>query len=589
MSRITDKMIDQSYSDLKSVCGGVRNDYFSLLYLEQELNVPHDKAMNQVAFGGNDYGVDGFHFDLKRHNLYIFQFKYSNAYTQFKPSLQRLIEAGMERIFIAPNKDDKKNQILLQLRSCMVENRAIIDQVCFRFIFTGDPEEAERSQVLDKLREDLENKKYLIDSFFGARQVTFVVEFRSAAGKVGPVIDQRKTRVYKLPTAELLSKSGPNGEAMYVGFVRLVDLYEMYQDLGRRFFERNIRDGLGDSEAVNRAISRALKQIVIDNKESPDIFAFNHNGITLFAEKIEHVDGYWHITAPRLLNGVQTITSFRDFREKNKDNKSLDERSLCALSVLCKVITRASQEFVTAVTINNNRQNPIEPWNLHANDLIQLELHDKLRDDVEIYYERQESAFHNLSPDELAEEGITEEGKAVQLVKLAQTFLVSDGNIAALSNMRRVFEDENAYNQVFNRSRLKADSRLIILCYKAQFRLRRLLREIEEKGPNKYWFIYRARNLFWALLCQGMLNDARIDVLAEEYGKDMSMKAQHTDYLAELASTRCRPMIALLIKDKIYADKVAEENFSFLRTNVAFKKCMDIAYKRWRWVEKQLK
>src|SRR2546425_8185002 len=40
------------------------------------------------------------------------------------------------------------------------------------------PVEAERSQVLDKLREDLENKKYLIDQRFG-RPVTMVIEFRS--------------------------------------------------------------------------------------------------------------------------------------------------------------------------------------------------------------------------------------------------------------------------------------------------------------------------------------------------------------------------------------------------------------------------
>jgi len=79
--------------------------------------------------------------------------------------LQRLIENGIDRIFLSPNKDDAKNQLLLQLRACLIENRAMIDQVCFRFVFTGDAAEAERSKVLDKLREDLENKKYLVDQF----------------------------------------------------------------------------------------------------------------------------------------------------------------------------------------------------------------------------------------------------------------------------------------------------------------------------------------------------------------------------------------------------------------------------------------
>ena len=67
---ITDRKFDQAFSDLRSNCGGVREDYFGLLYLEEEHSVPREKALNQVAFGGNDYGVDGFHFDEPRRNLY---------------------------------------------------------------------------------------------------------------------------------------------------------------------------------------------------------------------------------------------------------------------------------------------------------------------------------------------------------------------------------------------------------------------------------------------------------------------------------------------------------------------------------------
>jgi hypothetical protein len=389
----------------------------------------------------------------------------------------------------------------------------------------------------------------------------------------------------------MLSRDGPDGECMHVAFAKLVDLEQMYRDMGKRFFERNIRFGLGSSEAVNRALSRTFKNIVLDDKEHPAVFAFNHNGITLFAEKIEQLDGCCHITAPRLLNGAQTITTFQEFLEKNKDNKRLEERrhALDDLHVLCKFITHAEPPFVTSVTINNNRQNPVEPWNLRANDKIQLEIQDRLRDELGIYYERQKNAFENLSEEEMEEEQITEEGKAIELVKLAQTFLVSDGNIAAISNMRRVFEDDGAYDQVFNPSRLKANPQSIVLCYKIQFRLRRLLREIEEKGPNKYWFIYRARTLFWALLCQGVLNDPDIGSIGEDYGGDMSMKAQYTDYLATLASTRCRAMLATVMKDPAYAEKVAEQNFSFLRTNAAYSRCMDFAHKKWKWVEKRLR
>jgi hypothetical protein len=45
--------------------------------------------------------------------------------------------------------------------------------------------------------------------------------------------------------------------------------------------------------------------------------------------------------------------------------------------------------------------------------MIQLDLQDKLRDDLQIYYERQENAFDQLSTEDLEEYGIREESRAV--------------------------------------------------------------------------------------------------------------------------------------------------------------------------------
>jgi len=587
---INDRRIDQAFSDLRSVCGGVREDYFGLLYLEQEHSLLRERAVNQVAFGGHEYGLDGFYFDERRKNLYLFQFKYSDSHSQFKGSLQRLIDDGIERIFVAPNKDDAKNQILLQLRSCLIDNRAIIDQICFRFVFTGDPEEAERSKVLDKLREELENKKYLVDQFFGDRKVGFVVEFRSSSGRVGLAREPRQTTTFDVPLTDRVVVDGPDGQNMHVGFLRLADLNRMHADLGPRFFDSNIRYGLGEGEAVNRAISNALKQIILDRSESPSVFAFNHNGITLFAEKVEILDGICRLRAPRLLNGAQTVTTLAGFLKKNKDNPKLAEGKgeYESIRVLCKVITRADQQFVTRVTVNNNRQNPVEPWNLRANDIIQLELQDKLRSDLQIYYERKENAFDQLSTEDLADYGIREESKAIQMLKLTQTFLLTDGNISRVSEMRRVFEDDRVYDQVFRQSRLRADSRQILLCYKVQFRLRKLASEIEQKGQNKYAFIHRSRYLLWALICQGLLNHTNLETLLDQFGTSMTIPADYTEVLSHIATARVRLLLSALMEHPDYRDKAAEGNLSFLRTDHAFDNCMEIAHKKWYWVHKKL-
>jgi hypothetical protein len=587
---INDRLIDQAHSDLRNTCGGVREDYFGLLYLEQEHKVPRGKAVNQIAFGGNDYGFDGFHFDEQRRNLYLFQFKYSDSHSQFKGSLQRLIEDGADRIFRSPNKDDSKNQVLLQLRSCLIENRAMIDQICFRFVFTGDPEEAERSKVLDKLREDLENKKYLVDLFFGSRNVGFVVDFRSSSGRVGVVRDPRQTTAFDVPLTDLVVVDGPSGQKMHIGFIRLVDLHRIHRELGQRFFDSNIRYGLGEGEAVNRAISTTLRQIVLEGTESPGAFVFNHNGITMYAEHVEMLDGMCRLRAPRLLNGAQTVTTVASFREKNKDDPKLEAGKVAfeSIRVLCKIITDADQKFVTRVTINNNRQNPVEPWNLHANDLIQLELQDKFRLDLKLYYERQENAFDQLGPEDLEEYGIKEDARAIQMLKLTQTFLLTDGLVSKLSDMRRVFEEDRLYEQVFRAKRLKADSRHIVLCYKIQFNLRKFSQEIEQKGQNKYSFIHRSRNLLWALLCQGLLNHDELEMLADTHGSTMSISVDFKEVISWLATARVRMLLSELMQDPDYQAKVQEGNLSFLRSDRAFEKCMEIAYKKWHWVHKRL-
>src|SRR5262249_44246609 len=148
-----------------------------------------------------------------------------------------------------------------------------------------------------------------------------------------------------------------------------------------------------------------------------------------------------------------------------------------------------------------------KPWNLHANDMIQLELQEKFRDDLNLFYERAENSFDNLSDEDLEELGVVP-GKAVELYKLGRTFAVVDGDLDKLNRYQEVFEDDRLYCQVFSDARKKADSRKIILCYKAERRLNQFMRDILDMGQNKYEFVRRGRNLLWALLCQGILNDS---------------------------------------------------------------------------------
>lgn len=589
ISKINDQAIDQLCAEHKANYGGVRNDYFAPLFLVREHEIEIDQALLQTTFGGKDYGFDAFHLDKKNWNLYLYQFKWTDDASAFKESYLRMLDVGMNRLFEGSFQDSKQNQAILQIKSLLFENKKAVDNVFIRFVFKGEPVAADNSTALSKLQEDLEAKKYLVDKFFG-RQVNLVIDYRSVRGHIGGRSVSTKTHVYEIGLGALVQKLGPAGECINISSVRLFQLNSMLEEMGQRFFDRNIRSGLTGDEAPNRAIGKSLRDIVLEEKVAPEVFFFYHNGVTLYAQNLEHLDGSWRITEPRVLNGAQTITTFNSFMKKYHDHPKLktNRARLEDIEVLCRIVTNASDDFVISVTVNNNRQNPVRPWALRANDLIQLELADKFRDDLGIYYERQENAFHNLTDDELEQMDIVQQ-KAIELRRLATTLLIADGEIDRASRLPYVFEDDKQYAHVFSKTRLTADTRKIVLCYKVQYRIQKLIEEIVSKGYKKYFFARRARNLIWALVVQGMLNDDDIDDYAEDYGRSMSIEAGFTEWLRGLAGNKVKLLLGNLIEDRSYEQKIADERYDFLRTKAAFEHCMQSAYKKWKWVKQPLK
>jgi hypothetical protein len=456
-------------------------------------------------------------------------------------------------------------------------------------VFKGDPKDAENSSVLSKLQEDLESKKYLIDNFFG-REVNLVIDYRSSRGHIGGVAVQTKTHSYLIYFGDETLKKGPGGELMHMGSVKLHELNSMFEEMRQRLLDRNIRSGLTGDESPNRAITRSLRDIVLDEKADPAVFFFNHNGITMFAQKLEREDGRYKITEPRILNGAQTITSFNKFLGKFSDHPRLktNRDRLEQIEVPCRIITDATDEFVISVTVNNNRQNPVKPWALRANDMIQLQLADKFQQDLKIYYGRQENAFHNLTDEDLERMEI-EQQKEIELRRLASTFLISDGEVDKASRLPEIFDDDKAYSAVFGKFRLNADSRRILLCYKVQFKLRRLTDEIESRGYRKYWFARRARNLTWALICQGMLNDPGVEDYADKYGTYMSVEVGFMEWIREIAVNKVRLLLSDLVAVDPYRQRMQEERYDFLRTRAAYDVCMDRAHKKWKWVSQKLR
>ena len=229
LTKITEKEINNVYKEYSRQYEGRKEDYFGLLYLSKKFNLSPEDAASYVAFGGNDYGIDAFYFDEEKRNLYLYQFKWSVDHMLFKDSFQRLIKDGLERVFGNTYQDQSQNQVLIKLRSCLVENRDVINKVFIHFIFDGEIEKAEQSKVLDSLREDLESKTHLINGYFG-KEVGFIFQYISNQRAVGELVQKKVTHTYQIECENPLRLQTHENE-LIITFIPLSKLLEMHNDL----------------------------------------------------------------------------------------------------------------------------------------------------------------------------------------------------------------------------------------------------------------------------------------------------------------------------------------------------------------------
>jgi hypothetical protein len=556
------------------------------MYLTSKFHCTVPALAPRIAFGGNDYGLDAYYIDSEAKNLYLYQFKWSENHNLFKDSLDRLAKDGMNRIFGNPMADPTANELLNMLRAELHEYRSAIKHVLVHFVFKGDVDAAENSEGLRSRKETLENKAHLIHSYFGDTDIDLSVEFisdRRRPPKPKPV------ETYKITYTQPVSvKTEDEQKLMYVGFLPLMDLVRIYKGLGQRFLDRNIRFGLSFDNTPNIKIRETLADIVLKQKTKPDVFAFNHNGVTLAAEQITFEDGHAIIKVPRLLNGAQTVTSVDKFLTDNDGNPAIEENAatLEAIKVLAKIVVDdPSSVFVTNVTICNNRQNPVEPWNLRANDSIQCDLHDKFREEAGVFYSRQENAFRNYSFEDLEEMGV-ETSRDIRIRPLAQTFLAVQGEITRMSKLPDVFENQKWYEDTFRESYLQADARKVVVAYKIHLMLRDPVQRLVERSSQKLaTAISKARNLVWALLIQAILNDPKLSQVLEDFGT-LRKAAAFREYLRGLASSRLFPILKDVLSRPEYKDRLEQERYDFLRSKEVFNQCKDVAADKFGWLKK---
>jgi AIPR protein len=378
---------------------------------------------------------------------------------------------------------------------------------------------------------------------------------------------------------------------MHAGFISLEELHDMFKVMGLRLFDRNIRAPLdrrdgSKSTPVNRKITETLKRIVLEQTLSPSAFCFMHNGVTMYAQRLIGKNGQYEIVEPRILNGAQTVATVAQFAEKSAENPKfkINAHALRDAKVLCKIVASAEDDFIRDVTVATNRQNPVHPANLRANDYVQLQIGDWLSDKT-FLYERQENSAAWQDPDELAEKGIGVD-RVILMKRLGETFAVTDGKLERTRNMNELFDSDQQYVETFYEGRIVEELGKVILCYKCRTYCHNML--ARELAVGKATFVDRAKLLLWALVCQGLLNQKDLADLVEEFGSDLRVPQRFKERLLKIAMQQVRPTLVWLVKEQEFSEAYKEERYDFLRSDKAFNRCMGHVLQEYGWRQTRL-
>ena len=482
-----------------------------------------------------------------------------------------------------------ENALLQCLRAEIDEFKPKVRNVYIRFVFTGNPKRAEEADTLKDLEEQIEERRYLLNECF-ERDVELRVQFLSTTLKSVPRAPS-PVAMFMIDVGGDVLVEGPEGQVMHAGFISLEELHQMFRVMGVRLFDRNIRAPLArrdgsKSTSVNQKITETLKRIVLEQTLLPSAFSFMHNGVTLYAQRLVGKNGRYEITEPRILNGAQSVATVAQFAERFAEDPKFKANlgALRDVKVLCKIVANAEDDFIRAVTISTNRQNPVHPANLRANDLIQLQIADWLRENS-FLYERQENSAAWQDPDELAEQGIGAD-RVILMKRLGETFAVTDGKLERARNMNQLFDSDQQYVETFHEGRTSEELGRVVLCYKCRTYCHNTL--ARELAVGRTTFVDRAKLLLWALVCQGLLNQKDLPDLVDEFDGDLRMPEGFRERLLKIAVRQVKPTLLWLVQQPEFSASYKEERYDFLRGDKAFNRSMGHALREYSWRQTRL-
>ena len=429
-------------------------DLIATIHIMNRHGLDVHAALDQSSRGGNDHGVDGWHYDQATRELFIYQSKLSESKATALKGFADLDRGRewVEQVIVEGVLDavPSNNACLYNLYTTLSSARKTLTQIKFVLISIFDQNELEDKWEWQEFENAAANSRlnlFVRNELSG--HITVSSEVYLLRGGLAP---RKPYSIEKIPEAKLQLRSNSYMDLAYVPLHSLVKLYRQRGDV---LFEKNVRMSLGETkEAKNRLVhpmTATLEQIT-RGQLSPALFGFYHVGVTLTAAT-SHPDLQNQVTleAPTVVNGCQTINIANEFLKRLEKQNDLGAIKLFEeIKVIVKVVVGISNDELKEITNANNRQNPIENWQLFSNEPVHVELESALKD-AGVFYERQKGKFDAvMKKAEIAMHYGSTNGTYLKVLDLAQVIALAKGNLPFAAKPSEIFATKGNHDAVFD-------------------------------------------------------------------------------------------------------------------------------------------
>ena len=435
----------------------------TLFFASARFKLDVHKFDEHFTDGPNDGGIDFYYFEDK--SFYIFQTKFSE--TPKKASESELYNEILKlKSTLLGNNNNPKLEHFLNLISRNKEDKE--SRLDIFWLTTNEVDE----NISDEIGKDLDEWRKKNN---WSMPIKFMTVDKDALDRV--IFDVRHgyipytgRRELSLEDGQWLNtKLGINNIRVVIANIKIDEILSWFKEPKQinDFLQKNVREFLGKSGKVNSAIAKSYTQ-------DPDWFWFKHNGIIMFADKIEvdRESSKLVLMNPQVVNGGQTLRALFPCYMKQSEKTGSARVLLRVYEFPYEGVDtyKRSIEVISAL----NSQNQIKPSDLRSADPRQVRLEQIFR---KLGYEYIRKRSEEQKPGE----------NRVAMRHLALRFYVCDKGMpheGVRGNIEKLFEDDELYDQVFDEDLIseKLNNNHIVIRYLTCWRLFYLL---QKKVKNK--------------------------------------------------------------------------------------------------------